>query len=102
MVSSPTTFSCAALLFETLKAGAVRQSGLSSRRRLQGFNQLFDEANEGTKSWRYGIGLDWRVMDNLFVGAEATWRDITFASISFFQEEANANYFDHDEQTQLA
>ena len=64
-----------------------------------GFNQLFDEAN-GTKSRRYGLGLDWRVMDGLFVGAEATWRDLEFAAISFAEEEAH--YFDHDEQTHRA
>jgi tetratricopeptide (TPR) repeat protein len=40
-----------------------------------GFNQLFDDPS-GTKYWRYGVGADWRLRQNLAVGAEATWRDL--------------------------
>ena len=39
-----------------------------------GFNQFFDDVN-GTVSQVYGVGVDWQPMKNLFVGAEATWRD---------------------------
>ena len=38
-----------------------------------GFNQFFDDDN-GTASQRLGIGSDWKLADNLFAGAEATWR----------------------------
>ena len=32
--------------------------------------------SNGDRSWRRGVGLDWRVTKQLFAGAEATWRDI--------------------------
>jgi tetratricopeptide (TPR) repeat protein len=41
-----------------------------------GFNQLFDDTN-GTAAWRYGVGLDHRLMSNLFIGTEATWRELS-------------------------
>ena len=40
-----------------------------------GFNQFFDDVN-ATESFRYGVGVDWRLTENLSVGAEATWRDL--------------------------
>jgi Tfp pilus assembly protein PilF len=40
-----------------------------------GFNQYYDDAN-GTASSRYGFGLDYQVTDKLFIGAEATWREL--------------------------
>ena len=40
-----------------------------------GFNQLFDDPS-GTKSTRYGVGVDWQPMRDLSLGAEATWRDL--------------------------
>jgi hypothetical protein len=40
-----------------------------------GFNQFFDEAN-GTKSRRYGFGIDWQVIPDLAIGGEMTWRNI--------------------------
>ena len=41
-----------------------------------GFDQLFDDIN-GTSVWRYGLGVDWRLRENLFAGAEATWRELS-------------------------
>ena len=41
-----------------------------------GFDQLFDDIN-GTSVWRYGVGVDWRLRENLFGGAEATWRELS-------------------------
>ena len=40
-----------------------------------GFNQVYDD-NNGDESLRRGVGLDWRLTKQLFVGAEATWRDL--------------------------
>jgi outer membrane receptor protein involved in Fe transport len=40
-----------------------------------GFNQLFDDAN-GTRSDRYGIGLDARLTGNLYAGVEFSKRDL--------------------------
>jgi len=42
---------------------------------ISGFNQLFDDIN-GTKSSISAVGLDWRALDGLFVGAEASWRNL--------------------------
>jgi outer membrane receptor protein involved in Fe transport len=40
-----------------------------------GFNQFFSDPG-GTESWRYGVALDQRITDNLFAGAEYSWRDL--------------------------
>jgi outer membrane receptor for ferric coprogen and ferric-rhodotorulic acid len=56
----------------------VIKPALASNRTLEptqvaGFNQFFDDSN-GTKSTRFGGGLDWRVTQSVAVGAEATRR----------------------------
>lgn len=65
-----------------LRAAAfqVVKGPLSTNRSLEptqvaGFNQFFDD-DAGAVSKRAGIGSDWKLADNLFLGAEATWRDI--------------------------
>jgi tetratricopeptide (TPR) repeat protein len=40
-----------------------------------GFNQFYDDFN-GTEATLYGVGVDYRVSDRLFVGTESTWRDL--------------------------
>jgi len=40
-----------------------------------GFNQFFDDG-EGTKSWRYGIGIDQKITNKLNAGAEISRRDL--------------------------
>jgi tetratricopeptide (TPR) repeat protein len=47
-----------------------------------GFNQVFDDGN-ADDSLRRGVGLDWRITKQLFIGAEATWRDIDIPIIVF-------------------
>ena len=42
---------------------------------VSGFNQVYDDVN-GDVSWDQGVGLDWRLTKQLFVGADATWRDL--------------------------
>ena len=70
-----------------LRAAAfqVVKGPLSTNRTLEptqiaGFNQFFDD-DAGTVAKRFAIGSDWRLRDNLFVGAEATWRDL---DVQFF------------------
>jgi len=68
-----------AAYFKTVKPA------LSANRTLEptqvaGFNQIFDDAN-GTRATRYGAGLDWRAMRNVFTGLEATWRAIEHPNI---------------------
>jgi hypothetical protein len=42
---------------------------------IAGFNQFFDHIN-GTESSVSGVGIDWRLIDDLFGGVEATWRNL--------------------------
>jgi tetratricopeptide (TPR) repeat protein len=63
-----------------LRAAAfqVVKGPLSTNRTLEptqvaGFNQFFDD-DAGVVSQRLAVGSDWRLTDNLFVGAEASWR----------------------------
>lgn len=58
----------------------VVKPALASNRTLEptqvaGFNQLFDDAN-ATKSTRYGAAVDWRINQQLFLGAEFTRREL--------------------------
>jgi tetratricopeptide (TPR) repeat protein len=59
---------------ETVKPSLAANRTLEPTQ-VAGFNQFFDEAN-ATKSRRYGGGVDWQVVPDLAVGAEATWRNI--------------------------
>jgi tetratricopeptide (TPR) repeat protein len=86
-----------------LRAAAFKvvKPALSDNRTLEpteiaGFNQLFDDSN-GTKSTRYGVGVDWHATETLALGGEATWRYIDFAAIDVSEDEAN--FFNHQEQT---
>ncbi|MFO1073584.1 MAG: FecR domain-containing protein [Geminicoccaceae bacterium] len=87
----------------TLRAAAfqVVKSTLSTNRSLEptqvaGFNQFFDD-NAGTVAQRYGLGLDWKARDDLFFGAEATWREL---DVQFFGNTTDENqHTDWHEQT---
>jgi tetratricopeptide (TPR) repeat protein len=61
--------------FRIVKRALVNNQTLEPTQ-IAGFDQLFDDTN-GAASWRYGVGLDHRLMSNLFVGSEATWREIS-------------------------
>ena len=47
---------------------------------VSGFNQFYSGA-EGQDEWRYGLGLDHRVSEKLYLGAEVTKRDIEYPVI---------------------
>ncbi len=66
----------------TLRAAAFRavSRGLVTDQTIEptqvaGFNQFFDDA-EGTKTWRYGIGIDQKFSSQLYGGAEISKRDL--------------------------
>jgi tetratricopeptide (TPR) repeat protein len=40
-----------------------------------GFNQFYHDGT-GTDSWHYGVGLDQKITDSLFAGAEGSYRDL--------------------------
>jgi tetratricopeptide (TPR) repeat protein len=60
-----------------------------------GFNQLYDDPN-GTVARRWGVGLDHRLLSNLFIGSEATWR---YLDIPVIGGTGTERHFDADEQT---
>ncbi|HET6466943.1 MAG TPA: TonB-dependent receptor, partial [Geminicoccaceae bacterium] len=60
--------------FQTTKP-ALANNRLLEPTQVAGFNQFFDDL-DGADTTRYGVGLDWRVMPRLWLGAEATWRDV--------------------------
>lgn len=66
-----------------------------------GFNQYFDDAN-GTASKRYGVGVDYEITDELFVGAEATWRDLDVPFFFFSMGANRALQTDWEERTHRA
>jgi Tfp pilus assembly protein PilF len=71
-----------AAAFQVVKPGLVSNRSLEPTH-VAGFNQLFDDVN-GTKSQRYGVGLDWRAHSTLKSGAEFTWRELDEPVFDFF------------------
>ena len=74
-----------------LRAAAFRslKPALANNRTIEptqiaGFNQVFDDIN-ATLSQRYGVGIDWRVTRDLYVGGEATRRRLE-EPVSIFNE----------------
>lgn len=60
--------------FETVKSALVANQTLEPTQ-VAGFNQLFDDVN-GTRAQRKGIGLDTRILDNIYSGIELSERDL--------------------------
>jgi tetratricopeptide (TPR) repeat protein len=63
-----------AAAFKVLKPTLVNNRTIEPTQ-VAGFNQFYDDP-VGTRYWRYGLGADWRVNQQLAVGAEATWRKL--------------------------
>jgi outer membrane receptor protein involved in Fe transport len=81
-----------AAVFRTLKPAIVNNRTLEPTQ-IAGFNQFFDDLN-ATKSWRYGVGLDWRLTESLFAGAELSWRDLDEP----ISDEGSTDFEKRDEQ----
>jgi hypothetical protein len=88
----------------TLRAAAFRvlKPLLTNNRTIEptqvaGFNQFFDDAN-GSKSWRYGMGFDYRVTQDLWLGGEITYRDIDEPQFIFFEDPPRTTTEDIDER----
>ena len=64
-----------AAAFKTVKR-AVTINQTIEPTQVAGFNQFFDDVN-GTKSTRYGVGVDARLSEDVFVGLEASHRNIS-------------------------
>jgi tetratricopeptide (TPR) repeat protein len=78
--------------FRTVKPALVANRTIEPTQ-VAGFTQLFDDAN-ADQAWRYGVGADWRLTKELFVGAEATWRDLTVTVVGA----GGWNFEDQNEQ----
>jgi tetratricopeptide (TPR) repeat protein len=72
-------FTLRGAVFRTVKPALVANRTIEPTQ-IAGFNQFFDDVN-GTEAWRWGVGADWRIINELFVGAEATWRDLSVPSL---------------------
>jgi len=64
-----------AAAFRVLKRTLITDQTLEPTQ-VAGFNQFFDDVN-GTRSWRYGLGVDQKFSRGLFGGIEASRRDLT-------------------------
>lgn len=64
---------------------------------IAGFNQLFDD-NDGAQMWRYGIGLDYKPSQRLYVGFESSSRNTKQPIIS----NSSPVYQGRDEAAHLA
>jgi tetratricopeptide (TPR) repeat protein len=71
-VSADTTLRAAA--FRAVKRSLISNQTVEPTQ-VAGFNQFYDDAT-GTKSRRYGIGLDHTISTDLAAGAEYSWRDL--------------------------
>jgi outer membrane receptor protein involved in Fe transport len=85
-----------AAAFRTVKPPLVANRTLEPTQ-VAGFNQFFDDLN-GAESWREGIGVDHRLMDGLYIGGEATWRQLD--EPVFVEDDARHEQF--NEQTHRA
>ncbi|KJV07833.1 TonB-dependent receptor [Methylocucumis oryzae] len=65
--------------FRTLKHSFVNDQTIEPTQ-VAGFNQFFDGIN-GESSWRYGVGIDQQVLDNMRIGYEWSQRDIKYPDI---------------------
>jgi tetratricopeptide (TPR) repeat protein/predicted porin len=63
-----------AAAFRVLKRTLVTDQTLEPTQ-VAGFNQFYDDVN-GASSWVYGVGLDQKFGSDVFVGAEASKRDV--------------------------
>jgi tetratricopeptide (TPR) repeat protein len=87
-----------AALFRTLKKTLIADQTLEPTQ-VAGFNQFFNDG-EGTDAWRYGIGIDQKLSDQAYAGAEFSWRDLSVPG-EWFDPIAGAiiaEEFDVDEQ----
>ena len=69
-----------AAVFRTLKRTLLTDQTLEPTQ-VAGFNQFFDDDNVA-EAWVYGAGIDQKISNNLFGGAQYTFRDLVFPDFS--------------------
>jgi tetratricopeptide (TPR) repeat protein len=94
-VTSNVRFRLAA--FRTLKAPLLASRTIQPTQ-VAGFNQFFDDFN-GTEAWRYGGGLDIKLRNDFYLGAEVSERRLENHRIGLLQNSNNRRISeDRDEQ----
>ncbi len=87
-----------AAYFRTLDKSLISSQTIEPTQ-VSGFNQFFDDT-ESADIWRYGLGIDQKVSDKIFVGGEFSKRDLNEPGTVFdpatFEEVVKE--FDSDEQ----
>lgn len=83
-----------AAVFRTLKRQLISNQTVEPTQ-VAGFNQFFDDAN-GTRAWRYGIGLDQQFSSKLYGGLELSRRDLEVPFTVFQTGETHASGWDED------
>jgi tetratricopeptide (TPR) repeat protein len=91
-----TTFRAA--VFRTLKRKLISDQTIEPTQ-VAGFNQFFDDGDD-TDAWRYGIGIDQKLSNQAYAGAEFSKRDLevpgdTFDPVTF---DVITKEFDVDEE----
>jgi len=82
-----------AAVFKTVKP-ALSNNRTIEPTQIAGFNQFFDDVN-GTKSWRYAAGVDWRISQDLAAGSEFTYREM---DEPVFTTDTGSSFESRDEQ----
>ena len=85
-----------AAAFKTVKPLLVNNRTLEPTQ-VAGFNQFYDDVN-GTKSWRYGLGADWRISGDLSAGVELTRRDLDEPVFILFDDPPRTDFEDREEE----
>jgi hypothetical protein len=78
--------------FRTLKRTLISNQTLEPTQ-VAGFNQFFDDFN-GTKSWRYGVGLDQKFTNDLFGGVEFAKRNLEVPAVDQFGDRTESNWYE--------
>ncbi len=85
-------------VFRTFKRLLITDQTLEPTQ-VAGFNQFFDDIN-ATDAWRYGVGIDQKVSEQIYAGAEITRRtlDVPFSDrgvvrLANWKEELGRAYF---------
>ncbi|MDD5580724.1 MAG: tetratricopeptide repeat protein [Methylobacter sp.] len=66
-----------------------------------GFNQFIDDFN-GASAWEYAFGLDYNPVKNIFIGGEATWRNISQTTLIVNNSVSSTIKAGRDEYSHLA
>jgi len=80
-----------ASITRSLKRNLVAEQTLEPTQ-VAGFNQFFDDF-DATRAWRYGLGIDQKISDKIFVGAEFSRRDLRIPLIDITVDPATNQAF---------